>query len=125
MNISKADLTENFKKKNWNYVFDSAYKITDYLCSKVYKMTEDYREDVVQECMLNLQKKIVQKKVDENNNIFSFIYTNSNYRILEILRKERNRKKKINFVSYDELEECGDLVDFIASKQNDFECMEG
>lgn len=117
MNISKQDLSDNFKKKNWDYVFNSAYKITDYLCSKVYKMTDqNEREDVVQECMLNLHKKIIQNKVDENNNIFSFIYTNSNYRILEIIRKERNRKKKVSFVSYDELEECGDLVDFIASK---------
>jgi hypothetical protein len=66
--------------------------------------------------MLNLHKKIIQNKVDENNNIFSFIYTNSNYRILEIIRKERNRKKKVSFISYDELEECGDLVDFIASQ---------
>lgn len=117
MEINKEELRTRFQCQDWNYVFDKAYKISDYLCCKVYKMAERHdKEDIVQECLLNLHKKIIQNKVDENNNIFSFIYTNSNYRILEILRKERNRAKKATFVSIDGMVNGRNFVGAIGSR---------
>jgi DNA-directed RNA polymerase specialized sigma24 family protein len=65
---------------------------------------EHYRQDMTQECLENLYKKVLRNKINPNDNIFSFIWTNSNFRILEILRKERNRKRIATFSSYDDLD---------------------
>jgi hypothetical protein len=54
-----------------------------------------------QECAENFLKKIEQGKVDGTRNIFSFIWKNSTFRILEILRKEGNRKRIAYFLPFD------------------------
>ena len=102
LEIDKNELNQKFRDKDWNYVFDVAYRISDYLLYQQYRIFDDeLRADMAQECCLNLLKKVRQNKVDENKNIFSFIWKNSSYRILEILRKERHRKEIATFVSYD------------------------
>lgn len=107
MNVNKEKLKEAFKNGDWDEVFKCANIIADFLCSKHFKIYNlDDREDIVQECLLNFHKKIIEGKVDENNNIFSFIWANSRFRILEILRKDRKRKEKASFISFDNLENC-------------------
>jgi DNA-directed RNA polymerase specialized sigma24 family protein len=104
LNIDKKELTQKFKEKDWKYVFDAAYKITDFILIQSFKINNsEVRQDIAQECCENFYKKILQNKVQEDNNIFSFIWQNSKFRILEILRKERKRKDIVNFVSYDNL----------------------
>ena len=104
LDVNKKELQEKFKQKDWNYVFDKVYKITDFILSSKYKIYGIESEDIKQECALNFYKKIVQNKVEENNNIFSFIWANSSFRIREILRKQNNRKRKVKFISYDALD---------------------
>ena len=50
----------------------------------------------------NFYKKIVQNKVDANNNIFSFIWANSSFTVRERLRKQRKRESIVKFYSLDE-----------------------
>lgn len=104
LNINKEELIQKFKKRDWEYVFNAAYRITDYILVQNFKITDaDVRQDLVQECCENFYKKILSNKVQEDNNLFSFIWQNSTFRILEILRKERKRKAIASFVSYDTL----------------------
>ena len=60
---------------------------------------------MAQECCLNLYKKVLEGKIDVNKNVFSFVWANSDFRIREILRKERKRNTIANFVSYDNIVE--------------------
>ena len=102
LNINKAELETKFIENDWEYVFDKAYQICSFLISQKFKITDsDMREDMIQECIENLWKKILDGKVEENRNMFSFIWKNSTYRILEILRKDTNRKRIALFVPYD------------------------
>jgi hypothetical protein len=117
LNIDKEKLKTDFKTKDYNSFFKQAYDITDYVCSRTYNIRDpDTRMDYVQDCLANLQLKINQGKVQEDNNLFSFIIQNSNFRILEILRKERKRNTKVKFVSYDTLDDFHNIIDF--SKQD-------
>ena len=78
LEIDKNELNQKFRDKDWNYVFDVAYRISDYLLYQQYRIFDDeLRADMAQECCLNLLKKVRQNKVDENKNIFSFIWKNS------------------------------------------------
>ena len=104
LNIDKEQLKQKFKLRDWDFVFNAAYQITDFILVQTYKITDgEIRQDIIQECCENLYKKILQNKVQENNNLFSFIWQNSDFRIREILRKERKRKTIASFVSYDTL----------------------
>jgi DNA-directed RNA polymerase specialized sigma24 family protein len=106
MKIDKDELKQKYKEKNWDYVFKQAQIISNFLLIQKYKIyDENERQDMVQECLENLYKKVLRNKIDPNNNVFSFIWTNSNLRILEILRKERNRKRIATFMPYDDLSE--------------------
>jgi hypothetical protein len=51
--------------------------------------------------MENLWKKVLANKCDPELNLFSFFWKNSRFRILEILRKQNNRKRIATFVPYD------------------------
>lgn len=113
LNIDKEKLKTDFKTKDYNSFFKQAYDITDYVCSRNYNIRDpEVRMDYVQDCLANLQLKINQGKVQEDNNLFSFIIQNSSFRILEILRKERKRNNKVKFVSYDLLDDLHNVVDF-------------
>lgn len=113
LKIDKERLKLDFKAKNYNSFFKQAYDITDYVCSRTYNIRDpDTRQDYVQDCLANLQLKINQGKVQEDNNLFSFIIQNSNFRILEILRKERHRNNKVKFISYDMLDDLHNVIDF-------------
>ena len=105
LDIKKEELKEKFAQKDWEYVFSEAYKISGFLISNKYKIfDQDIVDDMKQECALNFLKKIEQGKIDPDGNLFSFIWKNSNFRILEILRKERNRNNIARFFSYDLLD---------------------
>lgn len=113
LDINKEELKERFQKEDWNYVFDKVYRISDFIISRNFKIRDlDRAEDMKQECAENFLKKINQGKVDGTNNVFSFIWKNSTYRILEILRKENNRNRIARFLPYD-------LVDFEVFKDDD------
>jgi DNA-directed RNA polymerase specialized sigma24 family protein len=113
LDIDRVELSKRFKEKDWNYVFSEAYRISGFLLSNKYKIFDsEEADDMKQECVLNLLKKIEDEKVDPDRNLFSFIWQNSNYRILEILRKERNRKNIASFVSFD-------LADFELNKKDE------
>jgi hypothetical protein len=100
--VNKTELEEKFINKEWDYVFDKAYQICDFIVAQKFKVIDaDIKRDMVQECIENLWKKILDGKVIENKNLFSFIWKNSIYRILEILRKDNNRKRIAMFISYD------------------------
>jgi hypothetical protein len=102
LQINKQELEKKFIERDWEYVFDKAYQICDFLISQKFKVLDlDLKNDMIQECIENLWKKILDGKVEENRNMFSFIWKNSVFRILEILRKDSNRKRIAMFVSYD------------------------
>lgn len=118
MNIDKEKLSEKFKQQDWDYVFRQAKIITDFLLIQSFKIYDiERREDMSQECLENLQKKILQKKVDSDKNLFAFIWKNSYFRVLEILRKENNRHRIAKFIPYDTLEDT--------SISNYFDSIEG
>ena len=118
MNIDKEKIKVAFKEKDYDYLFEQAREITDFLLVQKFKITDDEeRKDWSSECLANLWLKITQNKVKEDQNIFSFIWQNSTFRILEMLRRKTSREKKIKFISYDSV--IGDLdfknyVDFQA-----------
>lgn len=113
LDVDKEELKTKFKEEDWNYVFDKAYQISNFLISKKFKIYDiEKAEDMKQECVLNLLSKIQKGKVDADNNVFAFIWQNSTFRILEILRKETNRRRIANFISYD-------LIDYEVFKLED------
>jgi len=99
LDINKEELRQRFVKKDWNYVISDLYKVCDFLLSTKFNTIGLDSEDIKQECAENFYKKVVADKVDGNKNIFSFIWQNSSFRILEIIRKHSNRYKKVQFVS--------------------------
>ena len=102
LDIDKEVLNKKYNDGDMEYFFDKARKITDFVLTKTYKVYDtEKRADMVQECLENLWKKVQQNKVDPTKNLMSFIWTNSNFRIKEILRKESNRNRIAPFVSYD------------------------
>lgn len=105
MDINKEKLNEYFLEGDMNSFFREADRISSFLIVNNFKIYDRERiEDMKQECLENLWKKIQQGKVDGTRNLFAFIWRNSSFRILEILRKENNRRKKVQFYEYDEIE---------------------
>ena len=104
LEVNKVKLSEKYNSGDMDYFFVEAQKITDFILSRNYKIFDpDKRADITQECLLNLWKKVDQGKVDGSRNLMSFIWQNSTFRILEILRKENNRNRIAKFVSYEEI----------------------
>ena len=102
MNINKNQLMKEFKVKNYGYVFKDAYQIAEFLISEKYKINDkDQSEEMIQDCLESLWDKILKGKVKEDKNLFAFIWTNTNFKILDILKKERRRNKIAKFVSYE------------------------
>ena len=123
MNIDKEKLSERFKMQDWDYVFRQAKIISDFLLIQSFKIYDtERREDMSQECLENLQKKILQGKVDPDKNLFAFIWKNSRFRVLEILRKENNRHRIAKFIPYDTLEDTtiSDYFDSIEGVGNKY-----
>ena len=105
MDIDKIKLSQEFKKENWEYVFKDVLEISGFIISNNFKIYDpEIQNDIKQECAENFFKKIIQGKVDANKNLFAFIWKNSRFRILEILRKQTNRDRIAKFFSYDGLE---------------------
>ena len=106
--VEKEELKKRFLAQDWDFVLDVCNRVSMYILETAYKDNNlDYetRMDIAQDCTLDLWRKIQQDKIDPENNIFSLMYKNSNFRILDYLRKERNRRKKASFCSYDEFME--------------------
>lgn len=102
LNVNKEELQKKFKESDWEYVFKQAYNISEFVISDEFKIYDPIvKEEMKQECMENLWKKITAGKCDPNQNLFSFFWMNSRFRILEILRKENNRKRIATFVPYE------------------------
>ena len=102
LNVNKEELQKKFKSNDWEYVFDQAYKISEFILSDEFKIYDPVlKEEMKQECMENLWKKIQAGKCDPEQNLFSFFWKNSRFRILEILRKENNRKRIATFIPYE------------------------
>lgn len=119
MDIDKNELSEKFKEGDWNYVFKKAQTISEFLLvSKFNVYDPEVRNDMTQECLENFHKKVIANKVDPDKNVFAFIWTNSRLRILEILRKERNRNRIATFTNYQDLEGLSDYVDFESNAGN-------
>lgn len=103
--VEKEELKKRFIAQDWNFVLDVCSRVSMHILETTYKDNKidiETRQDVAQDCTLDFWRKIQENKVDPENNIFSLMYKNSNYRILDYLRKDRNRKKKVTFTSYDE-----------------------
>jgi hypothetical protein len=102
LNVDKVELQKKFKESNWEYVFKQAYEISEFVISEEFKIYDStIKEEMKQECMENLWKKIIAGKCDPEQNLFSFFWKNSRFRILEMLRKENNRKRIATFVPYE------------------------
>ena len=114
MNVNKDILNSKFKEGDLDYVFREVLNISDFILSNNFKIyNHEIKDDIKQECAENFLKKIQQGKVKpEKNALFAFIWRNSKFRILEILRKERNRDKIAKFISYDST----DYVNYIDAK---------
>ena len=115
MDIDKDKLSLKFKEGDWTYVFKDAQDISEFLVvSKFGIYDREVKNDMVQECLENFYKKILAKKVDPNKNLFAFIWANSRFRILEMLRKENNRSKIATFISYQAMEGFSNYIDYEA-----------
>lgn len=102
MDIDKAELQEFFVAKEFDSFFSRAKEIADFVLIREFSIyNEEIRRDMNQECMENLWKKILADKVDPTKNLMAFIWQNSRFRILEILRKERNRERIAPMMEYD------------------------
>ena len=102
LNVNKEELKNKFIEEDWDYVFDKAEKISDFIISRRFKIYDLHiKEDIRQECLVNFWTKIQAGKCDPERNVFAFIWQNSTYRILEILRKENNRKRIAKFMSFE------------------------
>jgi hypothetical protein len=102
VNIDKAELKEFFITEEYDSFFSKAKEIADFVLVREFSIyNEEIRNDMSQECMENLWKKILANKVDPTKDLMAFIWQNSRFRILEILRKERNRNKKAPMLEYD------------------------
>lgn len=111
LEIDKEKLNLKYNSGDMEYFFIEANKITDYVLSRNFNVRdEDKRADMVQECLLNLWKKVKQGKVKGHMNLMSFIWQNSTFRALEIFRKENNRNRIAQFTSFDSLE--GDYLEY-------------
>ena len=112
LGISKEFIHKAYVEENMDVFFKESEKIVSYLLVVKYKIfDEEERNDIKQDCLANLFLKHLQgkiKKYDDKGlpaNLYSFVYTNSNYRILDHLKKKTNRAKKVQFVSYDAWQE--------------------
>ena len=113
MDIDKKELSNKFKEEDWNYVFRQVQTISEFIIVSKFNIYDpEIRNDMMQECMENFHKKVIANKVDSDKNIFAFIWTNSRLRILEILRKERNRNRIATFTSYQDLEGLSNYLDY-------------
>ncbi|HUS49831.1 MAG TPA: hypothetical protein VMZ91_06680 [Candidatus Paceibacterota bacterium] len=113
MEIDKENLSQKFKEGDWEYVFKDVLEISGFIISNNFKIYDpEIQEDIKQECAENFLKKVQQGKVDSSRNIFAFIWKNSRFRILEILRKQSNRDRIAKFISYDSL----DTTDYIDNR---------
>jgi len=103
LNIDKEKLKASYLEGNLEYFFEQAYKITDFLLSSKYSVKDkDKRADEVQDCMLNLLTKHQKGKIDKDStNMMAFIWSNSNFRKLEMLKTEKRRNKIAPMISYD------------------------
>jgi hypothetical protein len=102
LDIDKVELKKKFKEEDWEYVFDKVYRISEFIIARNYKIfNHEIMQDMKQECAENFFKKILQNKINPEKNVFSFIWRNSEFRILEILRKENNRRRIVNFMPFD------------------------
>ena len=89
MNIDKSLLQESFVNKDYDYFFKEAKKITDFVLIRLFDVyDEELRNDMSQECLENLWKKVLSQKIDPSKDLMSFIWANSSFRIREIFRKE-------------------------------------
>src|SRR6478609_6701121 len=109
LGIDKKILHGYYIEGNMNAFFKEAEKVVNYLLRQKYKFNdEEELEDVRQTCLMNLYQKHIEGKIkpfDGNgmpSNLFSFTWQNSNYRILDHLKKKTSRAKKIQFISYDQ-----------------------
>lgn len=110
LSIDQEELLKKYKEKDWNYVFKATELISSCILTKYFKI-QDYelRKDIIQDCCENLYKKILANKIKEDGNLFCFIWKNSTYRILDVLKKTKNREKIAVFVSYDALFDGADV----------------
>lgn len=115
MDINRDLLSEKFKEGDMNSFFKEAMKIADFVIADQFKIYDpEVKSDMQQECMENLLKKVQQGKVDPSKNLFAFIWRNSQFRVLEILRKEKRRKEIAYFTTYDDIEGEADYLDHSA-----------
>ena len=113
LDIDKEELKTKFQQEDWNYVFDKVYRISEFIIMRNFRIYNlDVVDDIKQECAENFLKKIESNKINPEQNVFSFIWKNSTFRILEILRKENNRKKIAYFLPFD-------LVDYEVYKDEE------
>ena len=103
MDVNKELLKESFLKKDFNTFFKEARTIADFVAVRKFGIFNDEeRYDINQECLENLWIKITANKVDSTKDLFAFIWKNSEFKIMEIKRKENRREKIAPMYSYDE-----------------------
>jgi DNA-directed RNA polymerase specialized sigma24 family protein len=103
MDVNKELLKESFLKKDFNTFFKEARTIADFVAVRKFGIFNDEeRHDINQECLENLWIKITANKVDSTKDLFAFIWKNSEFKIMEIKRKENRREKIAPMYSYDE-----------------------
>lgn len=119
LNIDKEELKKKYKERNWNYVLKKASEISDFIISNKFKIFDFHeKEDIRQECVMNFWNKIVENKCDPDRNVFSFIWQNSTFKVLEILRKKNKRNSIAMFMPIESedyitfAEELGDKYAF-------------
>ena len=103
LNINKEELSVRYKDGDMDYFFTEASKIINYVISKDFNIQKDVEPDVAQECLLNLWKKVLDNKIMPERNLMSFIWTNTKFRVKEILRKESNRNRIAQIVYLEDI----------------------
>lgn len=103
MNVDKILLKDSYLNGNFDYFFKQAKEITDFVLVRKFSIyDEDIRMDMSQECLENLWKKILANKIDPSKDLMAFIWKNSDFRIREILRKQKKRDEKAPMLAYDD-----------------------
>lgn len=121
MEIDKDLLTKKYVEGDMNYFFEKALEISSFVIVDQFKIyNQDIIQDMKQECMENLWKKVITGKVNPDKNLFAFVWKNSYYRILEILRKDSNRNRIASMSCYDELSENSEYPEVAVNYGNKY-----
>lgn len=101
MIVTNEVLKQKFEKgeetNNWEDFFREVNKITSYtVCNKFSNLKD--KQDLIQECNLSVWRQILNKKINKNSNMFSYIMGRASFRARDEVRKTNRRDNKAKII---------------------------